>query len=589
MDVVDSDEEVDELEEIEEISDGDGDSSDEESSEDEQLIWTSKRRRKTTSAETIPTQVEDQGGSKAIIPSQAAQSQPTQSTTEPAASSLEAKTSALVVEAQAPTLVDEQNEHLARSSGSRRRAYPQDEGRTHNFNLLVPSSTAEALTASVEPLETSSRLTTRQRRDFAAVLREFPENAKSRMGHFTRHRPNVGKKTVAGIELAVERKEARLKRLVERRRRNEALANGLELLEDQVDELHSPDEAAERLAAARTMPRRRTVLFPQAPQIELDEHNKVVISTSSLSYRPEVPGTRLKSQDPLAVDGYVDRGSELPVHVTAGTFKSIRKSIHVPRWRPEETKQFYRALRKYGTDFSTMSCEFPNRTRQNLRDKFRREEKINSKLITLSLRPELRLPIDFDVVEDGVKAPVTFFEDDGSMKPRVAAVLERADAEEGDEREFDDLRTVDAERRARRLAREAAEERREGELVAEQMRVAVEKGIAQVSHKRNRRHDAQLKKKRRAEEKLAQQRNKDRAKRSSTRTTKTKKASTTTAVESSSSSESSSEEDDGSSADDELVKTATRRTTTRPIQVNRIIKRTGASKSRPRPSSKRAA
>ncbi len=60
-----------------------------------------------------------------------------------------------------------------------------------------------------------------------------------------------------------------------------------------------------------------------------------------------------------------------------------------------ETKKFYRALNVVGTDFSLMKPYFRNRTRRELKLKFKKEEKLNAKLINKALAE----PLDFDISE----------------------------------------------------------------------------------------------------------------------------------------------------------------------------------------------
>lgn len=54
-------------------------------------------------------------------------------------------------------------------------------------------------------------------------------------------------------------------------------------------------------------------------------------------------------------------------------------------WPHEETVKFYRCLNTVGTDFSLMLNLFPNRTRRDLKLKFKKEEKNNSQLIDKAL------------------------------------------------------------------------------------------------------------------------------------------------------------------------------------------------------------
>ena len=50
-----------------------------------------------------------------------------------------------------------------------------------------------------------------------------------------------------------------------------------------------------------------------------------------------------------------------------------------------ETAQFYKALCVVNTDFSTMEAWFPGRSRWELKEKFKKEDKINRNLIDKAL------------------------------------------------------------------------------------------------------------------------------------------------------------------------------------------------------------
>ena len=54
-------------------------------------------------------------------------------------------------------------------------------------------------------------------------------------------------------------------------------------------------------------------------------------------------------------------------------------------WLPAETIKFYRCLQNVGTDFSLMVSLFPNRTRRDLKLKFKKEERKNGHLINKAL------------------------------------------------------------------------------------------------------------------------------------------------------------------------------------------------------------
>lgn len=58
------------------------------------------------------------------------------------------------------------------------------------------------------------------------------------------------------------------------------------------------------------------------------------------------------------------------------------------KWDEKETKQFYKVLRQCGTDFSLMETFLPGRTRKEIKNKYRKEERLHRELIeeTLSIR-----------------------------------------------------------------------------------------------------------------------------------------------------------------------------------------------------------
>jgi len=63
---------------------------------------------------------------------------------------------------------------------------------------------------------------------------------------------------------------------------------------------------------------------------------------------------------------------------TSNSFKNIN---HSEKWTEEETKKFYRALELFGTDFSLITKLFPNRNRNQIKNKFLKEEKVSRKKI----------------------------------------------------------------------------------------------------------------------------------------------------------------------------------------------------------------
>ena len=65
----------------------------------------------------------------------------------------------------------------------------------------------------------------------------------------------------------------------------------------------------------------------------------------------------------------------------------VPKKVRVPaeRWSLEETRRFYDALRRFGTDFTMMLTAFPGRTKRQLKNKYKQESRTQSALVSLAL------------------------------------------------------------------------------------------------------------------------------------------------------------------------------------------------------------
>jgi len=67
-------------------------------------------------------------------------------------------------------------------------------------------------------------------------------------------------------------------------------------------------------------------------------------------------------------------------------FQRHRRKNRRQKWNQEQTEKFYEALRKHGTNFTLIAVLFPGRTRDQIRNKFKKEEKENGHLIDMALR-----------------------------------------------------------------------------------------------------------------------------------------------------------------------------------------------------------
>ncbi|EAR98525.2 Myb-like DNA-binding domain protein (macronuclear) [Tetrahymena thermophila SB210] len=88
--------------------------------------------------------------------------------------------------------------------------------------------------------------------------------------------------------------------------------------------------------------------------------------------------TQAPSIDPKLVK------EKINARMNGSTFNA--KKQHTKKWSDEETLRFFKGLQVFGTDFSLIQKLFPYRTRAQIKNKFRKEEKENSKLVEESIR-----------------------------------------------------------------------------------------------------------------------------------------------------------------------------------------------------------
>ncbi|KAI9482424.1 hypothetical protein BX667DRAFT_513429 [Coemansia mojavensis] len=113
-----------------------------------------------------------------------------------------------------------------------------------------------------------------------------------------------------------------------------------------------------------------------AAQVRIVDGKVVIDSDSLVISRSDVAeGTN----EPLEL---VDE-SERPRFINSMTYVKQRTSRK--RWSPEEVEQFYAALRKYGSDFEMVASAMPGRNRYDIRNKFKKEERLNPRRITDAL------------------------------------------------------------------------------------------------------------------------------------------------------------------------------------------------------------
>lgn len=112
------------------------------------------------------------------------------------------------------------------------------------------------------------------------------------------------------------------------------------------------------------------------PQLRLNADGELVLDESSLVVENE----EHRRNRILLANTNVVYYDELSTNY--GFYKRQKRTRE---WPHEETVKFYRCLNTVGTDFSLMLNLFPNRTRRDLKLKFKKEEKNNSQLIDKAL------------------------------------------------------------------------------------------------------------------------------------------------------------------------------------------------------------
>ncbi|XP_069792801.1 transcription factor TFIIIB component B'' homolog isoform X3 [Narcine bancroftii] len=121
------------------------------------------------------------------------------------------------------------------------------------------------------------------------------------------------------------------------------------------------------------------------PRVKVAEDGSIIIDEESLT----VEVLRMKTSNIVEEnDPIFERGSQT-------TYSSFRKSTHTKPWSDKETDMFFLAISMVGTDFSMIGQLFPNRSRIEIKNKFKREEKLNSWRIDKAFKEKKPLDLDF--------------------------------------------------------------------------------------------------------------------------------------------------------------------------------------------------
>ncbi|KAK1128070.1 hypothetical protein K0M31_003555 [Melipona bicolor] len=110
------------------------------------------------------------------------------------------------------------------------------------------------------------------------------------------------------------------------------------------------------------------------PQVKVGPNGQLIIDEQSLVIEQT---NAKKNRKVLAKEAIIDDDNN-----GSGFYKKRQKS---KEWSSRETLYFYKALNTIGTDFLLMQSLFPNRTRQEMKLKFKKEEKVNRHLVEKAL------------------------------------------------------------------------------------------------------------------------------------------------------------------------------------------------------------
>ncbi|KAL4714975.1 hypothetical protein ACJJTC_003126 [Scirpophaga incertulas] len=144
--------------------------------------------------------------------------------------------------------------------------------------------------------------------------------------------------------------------------------------EIQAKEADKKDEAALKAAEEEADDPPEAEEAP-VPQIKLGPNGEIILDEKSLVIK-STSGKRKVSS--VVREGAWTGG--------AGAGGRYSRAARTADWSHDETVRFYRALAALGTDFSLMVNLFPDRSRRDLKLKFKKEERMNAYLVEKAMR-----------------------------------------------------------------------------------------------------------------------------------------------------------------------------------------------------------
>ncbi|XP_064635575.1 transcription factor TFIIIB component B'' homolog [Lineus longissimus] len=111
------------------------------------------------------------------------------------------------------------------------------------------------------------------------------------------------------------------------------------------------------------------------PQVMIGPDGSIILNEKSLV---------IESTPPKLIES--SEGEVVQEDEMTTTYASFRNRTLTKAWTQKETTKFYTALSAVGTDFSLVHQLFPKRTRREIKNKFKKEERVNKYLIDKALR-----------------------------------------------------------------------------------------------------------------------------------------------------------------------------------------------------------
>ncbi len=101
-------------------------------------------------------------------------------------------------------------------------------------------------------------------------------------------------------------------------------------------------------------------------------------------------------RNPADEQQYEEVHEDAAMTATSNSFSDREKT---ERWQTNETRLFFKSLQQCGTDFSMIEKLFPGRTRKQLKNKFKKEERLRPHLVSMALKSTVPLDaLEFEAV-----------------------------------------------------------------------------------------------------------------------------------------------------------------------------------------------